>query len=260
MTELSDHALESALRSVAGDVAYPETPAIASRVGEHLRRSPVEASRPSRPRWQLVFAAAGFVALVLAATMVISPSARRAVAGWLGVDGIRITFDEKAKPPPVTNDLYLGTRVSAREAEAATTFDVAIPQALGEPDAYYLMRYIEGGEVSLLWRPTAELPESAHTGVGAVLTQFLGDAAPETLKKGMKPGTTVTSVAVDGSQGFFIEGAPHLIARAPSGEERVLSPRLAGNTLLWDAGRVTYRLEAEVDLERALEVAASLEN
>lgn len=257
----TDRAIESALRSLAGDVSYPETPAIASRAAQELRRSQGESGRASRsrPRWQIVVAGAAAVASVVVATMAISPTARRAVAGWLGVDGVRITFDERAEDTPVgDDDLYLGTRVSARRAEAATSFDVTVPQALGEPDAYYLMRYIKGGEVSLVWRPGPGLPESAHTGVGAILTEFIGETAPETLKKGAGSGTSITSVAVNGRPGLFIEGTPHLIVRAPSGDERVLSPRLAGNTLLWDAGDVTYRLEADIDLDRALEIAASL--
>ena len=37
-----------------------------------------------------------------------------------------------------------------------------------------------------------------------------------------------------------------------------MEPRLAGNTLVWDGGDVTYRLEAEVGLQRALAIAESL--
>lgn len=34
--------------------------------------------------------------------------------------------------------------------------------------------------------------------------------------------------------------------------------RLASNTLLWERGDITYRIEAEISLETALRIAASI--
>ena len=258
MSEPTTARLETHLRMVGESLRYPETPDLTGNVTQRVTRAPSSVITPVRSRFALGLAAAAAVALV--AVVGVSPTARKAVAGWLGVDGIRITFDgDDELDQPVGEKLYLGSPATAGEAREAVAFEIATPAALGEPSAYYVRPGVEGGEVSLVWAPRSGLPESEHTGVGAVLTQFLGEAAPESLKKTADPGTRVTSVTVDGAYGFFIEGAPHLLVRDPSGAERTLSPRLAGNTLVWDGGDVTYRLEAEVDLSRALEIARSLE-
>ena len=250
--------LDVALRAVADDIRYPQTPDMTGDVMARVRRAPVREPVTSRSRLVFALAAAALIAVALVAAVSLIPSARRAVAGWLGVDGIRITFDDSAPRDPIDNELFLGTPVSADQAAHAVDFDIAIPEELGEPDGYFVMRYVEGGEVSLAWEPGPGLPESEESGLGAVLTQFRGQARPESLKKIGDPGTLITAVAVGDSNGFFIEGEPHLVVRVGNGNERVLAPRLAGNTLIWDDGGVTYRLEAEVSLERAVEIAESM--
>lgn len=259
MRNASIERLESDLRALGRDLSYPETPDLAAAVMQRVARAPVSAPALPPSRFGFAMAAAVVAAIALIALVALSPVAREAVADWLGVDGVRITFDGKIPDEPLGDDLNLGVPVDARDAREAVEFDVGVPRALGEPSAYFLMRDVPGGEVSMVWGPAPGLPESEHTGVGAVLTQFPGDAAPESIKKTADPATTVTSVTIDGSPGFFIEGAPHLVVRDPGGGMRSLDPRLAGNTLLWDGGEVTYRLEAEVGLRRALEIARSLE-
>lgn len=259
MTGRSIPEVESSLRTLAKDFAYPETPPMAQGIGERLRRQPEPDLHASR--WRAVLVAAAVMALVVAATMIALPGARQAVADWVGIDGIRITFDDRTvDPSPVGDDLEIGTRMEAQEAAESVAFDIAVPRVLGEPDSYFVMASVEGGEVSLVWEPTAGLPESEHTGVGAVLTQFVGEPSLETLKKVADPATSVTAVTVNGRQGFFVEGAPHVLVRQPSGDDRMLPPRLAGNTLLWEGGEVSYRLEADLGLERALEIAESLQS
>jgi hypothetical protein len=77
--------------------------------------------------------------------------------------------------------------------------------------------------------------------------------------KMLPPGTTVESVAVGGDRGFWIEGEPHqLSASTGPGEYFAVATRLATNTLLWQHGDVTYRIEADIDRERALALAASV--
>ena len=260
MTGGSAYELDSALRTVARDVSYPATPDMTAAVMERVRHVPVAPVVVARPaRFRFALAAAAVIAVAMVATVGLSPSARRAVAGWLGVDGIRITFDETERTQTVLGDLFLGQPSTLAEAQAAVEFDIAIPAELGAPDGVYVMRHIEGGEVTLAWEPRDGLPASEHTDVGALLTQFLGTAEPEFIKKGAGAGTTITPVTVAGNSGFFIEGAPHVIVRDPGGDTRTLSSRLAGNTLLWDGGEVTYRLEADISLERAVEIAESLD-
>lgn len=250
--------VENALRDLARTVRYPESDDMTRPVMARVARAPSRRHRGGlRPATMLV-AAAALAALVIAGVG-LSPSARRAVAGWLGVDGITITFEDDVPRRGLGSDLGLGEPVTLDVARAAVDFDLRLPTELGDPDGVFLARSIEGGEVSLVWKSQGDLGISRHTGVGALLTQFIGRAAPESLKKISVEGTKVIPVVVDGADGFFIQGRAHVLVRDRSGDERTLPPRLAGNTLLWNDGIVTYRLEAQIDRERALEIAASLD-
>ena len=82
-------------------------------------------------------------------------------------------------------------------------------------------------------------------------TPFLGKLAGS--------GTRIEQVSVGGTQGVWLEGAPHevFVEPSPSGNVAPDRVRLAGNTLLWYRDGVTYRLEANVTKERALEIAGT---
>jgi hypothetical protein len=58
--------------------------------------------------------------------------------------------------------------------------------------------------------------------------------------------------------GLYFSSPHAILVRAPDGVVHEDRPRLAASTLVWVQDGVTYRLEAAVDLERALEVAASV--
>jgi hypothetical protein len=75
------------------------------------------------------------------------------------------------------------------------------------------------------------------------------------------PNTKIETVTVAGSPGVWLEGAPHAVFLQPSpdGSQPVVDNiRLAGNTLLWYRDGVTYRLEAKVGKERALQIAGTV--
>jgi hypothetical protein len=71
--------------------------------------------------------------------------------------------------------------------------------------------------------------------------------------------TRVESVRVGASPGFWISGGPHEIGYLkPDGEPFPESTRLAGNTLVWQRGAVTLRLECSCTKDRALGIAESM--
>ena len=151
--------LAQALRDLGPHVAYPVTPdllpAVAARLEHGARPSaPIVLPRAyRRPRPALVAAIIG-AALVVAAGGVLSwPAARRAVADWLGVSGIRIQTE--ASPGPTvapTGPLDVGLPTSLAGAQAEVDFDVLIPAALGNPDQVFLRRPPDGGMVTLVYR------------------------------------------------------------------------------------------------------------
>ena len=131
-----------------------------------------------------------------------------------------------------------------------------VPAALGSPDAAYAV----GERVTLLYRSRPGLPESEHSGAGALLTQFPGRTNAEFIRKFAGPGTTIERVRVDGEPGFWLAGEAHgLLYEDPTGEIREAPSRLVGPTLVWRRGDRTLRLEADVSKLLALAIARSVQ-
>ncbi|MGH8935160.1 MAG: hypothetical protein ACRDXD_02645 [Acidimicrobiia bacterium] len=237
--------LEQALRRLGDSLEFPAEPELAGRV-----RRRIEHRRPARPLLSAWVAAA----LILVAAAFLLPGVRRAAADLLGLDDIRIVRREAPPVAPAGAGLDIGLALSLAEVRERVDFEVLVPSAVGEPDAVYLDR----GRVTLLYRSEAGLPEVGDSGVGLLINQF-GARLPESLGKELGPGTSLETVTVRGRLGYWIEGEPHLVYLVErSGEVLEESGRLAGNTLLWQEGRVTFRLESALSLEEALQVAESL--
>jgi hypothetical protein len=91
-----------------------------------------------------------------------------------------------------------------------------------------------------------------HDGSPVLLSE-LGSVGPGYLKKLAADGTNVEPVTVGGAQGLFVSGRRHALFFPGQ------SPRLAGNVLIWEAARTTYRLEgARLRRDDAIRLAQSL--
>jgi hypothetical protein len=239
--------METRLADLAAHVELPPAPDLATRV-----RARVEVEPPRRA-WRLRPALAVPLALLALSVGGVAavPSARSAVLRWLGIEGVRIERVPKA-PTPAPTSSAPGLELGERTTLARGTL---VPSALGRPDAVYAA----GERVTLLYRPRRGLPESEHSGVGALLSQFPGRIDGDFVRKEAGPDTTVDAVRIRGEQGFWLGGAPHgLSYMDPSGAFRESPTRLAGPTLVWRRGSLTLRLEADVTKERALEIARSI--
>ncbi len=73
---------------------------------------------------------------------------------------------------------------------------------------------------------------------------------PWFIKKVAVNGSSVRYTSVAGQPAIWISGAPHALVLPIGGS------RLAGNTLLWQHGPLTLRLEADLDLTHARAIAA----
>ena len=96
-------------------------------------------------------------------------------------------------------------------------------------------------------------------GVGALVSVLPAHIEEGFFAKALGNDATVTSVDVPSSAGgYWIDGAPHQLVFDSGGTFEVDTLRLATNTLVWQRGAHIYRLEANISLETALRIAASV--
>jgi hypothetical protein len=273
--------LGSALARSGTDDEFPPTPPIATLVRARIEREEtarIDLGRPARPTAiPPARRVLGWLPLrrsTLLALLAILVLAAVVGAVILGVPGIRLVLvgsspsvsptDSPASSPsrPIGTRLALGELTTLEEAAALVEFAIHVPSdaALGPPDEVYLETIPPTHQVTLVWSPRHGLPEASATGVGALLMQFPGELVPDQYEKLIPESTRVDGVTIGGGQGFWIEGGSHFFVVDGSDtsqwrEERI---RLAGNTLVWQQGDLTFRLEADIDLQRAREIAETL--
>jgi hypothetical protein len=262
---LSDSELEQRLIDL-GPRLYPTASDLAAQVRRRLESEPVPRTVTPRP---MIWLAAALLLIAIAGGLVLFPEARNAIADRLGLQGVQIRWvDEVPTPEPsrVGTPLLLGRPVSLDEAQAAVDFPVRVPAAAGfdAPQEIYLLGRDQSAMVSFVYPVGPGLPASDKIGVGALLTQFRGEADRDMIEKGlMSDGageTLLEAVTVGGQQGFWISGAPHtfFVVCYDGGDCRQERYRLAGNVLIWEQDGVTLRLESALPREEALAIAESV--
>jgi hypothetical protein len=240
--------LEQRLAGLAPAYPFPPTPDLAEAAGRRLA--------PLRGRRRL-FARRLAVALVVAAaalggTLALSSGARGALADLLDVvPGVRLERTEELPSMAVADWFAYGEQISVERAERLPSFEVRLPASLGRPELAYHYPDAAGSDVvTFVYGGARE--------ARLVLTQWtVGDLLTHKL---LGPGTDFEIVDVGGERAVWISGSSHDVFYVGLGGEQERAPgALAGNVLVWQAGRVAYRLEAGVELERALQLAAELE-
>lgn len=226
--------LETILAALPDSVDWPQPPEhLPTRVGARIRSDRL---RRTPPRWTV---AAVVTALIVVIGVV--PGTRQAVADLFYEAGVRIGFVDRS-PTLLAADLDLGEPVPIENASSEVGFVLQYPSILDPPRGAHL----EAGSVTMVWE-------------GPILfTQRAGGVA--FAEKGLGPATEATLVVVAGEPGLWIEGAEHTFTLLDADGELIEeTTRLAANVLLWSAEGIDYRLELTDGLERALEIAGSLE-
>jgi hypothetical protein len=255
--------LEEQLRLLGAAIDFPPTPSLTRMVTERLA---ADAARPrSRPPLRRIALAFAAVVVAIAAALIVSPQARTTVLGWLGLKGVLVQPVKNLPSPTPTSGsmaerLQLGAPTSLSAATSGVTFHVFIPQSLGNPDQVFLKDAPPlGGEVSLTYAPRTGLPPTKETSLGLLLMEFRGDINPGFFGKLTGAGTTVQVVDVNGSPGYWISGEPHVFYyNDRTGQPTDEQLRLAGNTLLWEVGGVTLRIESALTKDQALAIARTV--
>jgi hypothetical protein len=96
--------------------------------------------------------------------------------------------------------------------------------------------------------------------IGLIVTEF--DASLDTgfdTKFLAQDHTTVTYVSLFGTTGYWFSGAPHVYSYLDeiAGQTQWWH-RAVARVLVWQVGRVVYRVESPFGLERTLSIARSL--
>lgn len=170
-----------------------------------------------------------------------APPVRATVADWFGFHGVRVQRGAGPQastaplPPPATGG-------GLAEARRLVGFPVHVPAALGRPDAVEVTE--DRRVVSMSWDgPDGRLR----------LDQFDGRLDYSILKTAVDAEFTT----VGGELAVWFP-SPHEVALLDAdGTRRTESARLAGHTLIWERGGTTLRLEGDVALGRARQIAAT---
>ncbi|GAA3632103.1 hypothetical protein C8D88_1011464 [Lentzea atacamensis] len=214
--------VEAALRDLGRQIQVPEPPDLTASV---LTR--INAPR-RRNRWLTALVAA---VTAFAIAFAVSPAVRAAVQDLLEFAGVEFhTEAPKSIAPPLPSQ-----EVSLDEARKQMPFEIHLPALLGTPDK---LTVHEGRFVTL------------HYG-NLRLDQFDGTVQPAI-------GKLIHGEGVEQIDDKVWVPYPHRIFYIDrKGEWRNEEPHGAGQTLIWQRGQVTMRLEGDLTKERALEISAS---
>jgi len=168
------------------------------------------------------------------------PQARTAILDWLGLRNVSVIRVEKLPAVAAHGNLDLGQRVTLDDAKRRAPW-LLVPD--GTPDSVWVNKSLPGGRVSLLWGTPSH--------VRLLLTEFTGRTYIEKVIDG---DTQVERVKI-GDAGAWFQG-PHVVMfQDRDGRFRESHARLARNTLVWQMGDITLRLEGGLTKDEALRIA-----
>lgn len=217
--------LESELRAVAAEIDWPATPPLRLQLA------------PRRRGWRPLAAAIAVAVVALAAAFAV-PQSRGAILRFFGFGAVRVEFVSQlpaAQERPLGSDV--GPAVSPSAARQLLGRLPLLPPLASSPPLHARDRI-----VSLLFvvQKAPVLLSELDTGSGVFLKKIAGAGTVQWVQVGSEPG-------------LWFAGGEHVVVfpQAP--------PRLAGHVLVWQAGKLTLRLEgARLTLAQAEKVAEEL--
>lgn len=255
--------VERRLRQLAQRLDVPPAPDVTAAVRRRLAAEPAPGVRRPRSRW--VPRLAGVLAVLLLTTAVAtaaSPVVRAALVDLLRFAGVELR-QQPGPTPTGTGSLPGEQRVDLATARRLAAFTVRVPAALGPPDVVLVSEGRPPRVVSLLWRagpgrpavPPGPPGSPAPGDVAARLDQF--DGTVPVFEKFLGEAG-VQRVLVGGQPALWVAGPHEVLYVDRAGTWHTESARLAGNTLIWQLGGVTLRLEGGFTQAEAVAVAESL--
>jgi hypothetical protein len=256
--------LEQLLTRAGKSISYPATPALAARARLELESQ----SRQGRAWVQRRAFGLAFAIILAIGLLLALPETREALAQLLGLRTIRIipvtptptwrsqspapllSGEAGATPTPMPGAQCCETTLA--EAQAKSRFKISLPPSQ-TPSRVYLQMIPDFG-----------------IGAQQVILVFADPSAPQfslyqatnfLYGKIVSGGTTISETRVKGQRALWLTGAPHLLVYLDSDNRiRLESERVVNlNTLAWESGGVTYRLETTMGKEDANRIAESLQ-
>jgi len=206
-------------------------------------RTAIDSTPPRRMRRRSPLAvAAAFILLTGILALSIAP-ARTAVANWLGIGNTSVVIVDDLPPAePATPPADEGWDSRSIRLAAAEQLDILVqlpdPALVGAPGGWEIRDTGEGKELVVVWEliTLTARARSAGAPVQKLVTAF--DAVS-------------TVGLVDGTLALWIEGV-HVRAAGDVVES-------VGNTLLWEANGIEYRIFGDLVQAEVIEIASSLE-
>jgi len=269
MNELQSELFEKQLLSIAKRLEYPRTPDIAGSV----MRRPRFISR--RLVWSLT------LVLVLCSSLMLIPPARAAIIEFIQIGVVRIFRAEPtpltppnaefpstivpvtATPMPTSEPLIpiledLAGEVTLEEAQQAVDYPILLPSyppGIGQPDRVFVQD-ADGAMTILVWL-NPQQPDDVLMSLHFIPP---GSWAVKKVNPSLIQETTV-----NGQRAIWAVG-PYILRFSNGNLDFVRL--IDGHVLIWAEGDtlasgasagVTYRLETDLSLEEAVQVAVSLE-
>ena len=292
LATLSDDGFADAIRALGGELAVPTIPAGGPDIALRARTAIQAAGIAPESGWldRLGLRPRGRPAtrplrrgLVIAVVALLALAAIAGAIGF-GLPGLRIIFGPTAtaSPSPMPtvsgaptpsraptptptvgppgSTLGLGRIVTLAEARTAVGIPIILPSdtRLGAPDLIWLD---DVDRVTMLWLARPGLTTIVEPEISLIVTEFPGHMDEGYFQKILGGGTTIETVKVGASTGYWITGDPHefvYVGPGPTGEPTFENRRLVGDTLAWSVDDVTYRLETSLGKDEAIRVAESM--
>lgn len=278
MNESQRELFEQQLFSISKEMDYPRTPDVAGLVMRHLHKFPSPYGRGGRGEGQSRFLSRSLawsltVLLILCSSLMLIPSARAAILEFIQVGAVRIFRTEPTPltPPeqeipatmlPVTATPHTTTEplipilerlageMTLEEARQTVGYPLLLPSypsGLGLPDRVFVQD-ADGDMTVLVWidpQQPAEVLMSLH---------FIPPGSWAVKK--VNP-VLIEETTINGERALWTIGPyPMQFSNGDLDFIRLVD----GHVLIWFDGEMTYRLETDLSLDEALNIAESLKS
>jgi hypothetical protein len=261
--------LEAALIRAGKSIDYPSTPPLSVRVRAELQTPSARRARTlPRLAWSIA------IALIIALALLLAfPETRDALAQIFGLRTIRIipttpTATPVAPPTPSALTTLPTTTPASRaptltpsrtaqccettldDVRARSRFKILLPPGTTPSRVYFqsLKNFGDAQQVILVFGDANNPRFTLYQATNFLYGKLVGG------------GTVIEETTVNGQRALWLAGAPHLLVYLDAnGQVQFDSERtVSANTLAWESGEVTYRLETNGSKAEAIQFAESL--